>query len=282
MTEKYNAILINIALYVGNDEYDTDDTLEKIPVPESIPAPVTIKEAKTLINYREKAITLFEKLKPAYKYLDMRFLSALELILKCRYPFLLLMQKHKAFIDSATDIDIQNHEECVRTLMRLVGIYTFCSRIKYMSRYSYYCYQNEKNIAKPKEEGWIRVPDPSLEYFVLNVVNNTYYNFNQCKNEKYKSYIDTVLKLYPREEYVYIKPDYSFPTGTFDTYLTGDEYTLARYTFSGKLCSEPLTGNCVKRITDPDFIPEPYRTAGTTLEKMDDYLKPDYLGENSN
>lgn len=270
-TEGYNAGLILVALYGGYE----DDTLEKMTIPESLQEPKKIEEAKALIHYREKVIALIEKMRPFFQYLDKRMLSAIDLILKSRYPFLILLPKHKTFIDNLTDERIEEKEECVRVLMKLVGIYSFSSRIKYMSRYSYYSYYQEQKLANAGEVRWIRVPDPSLEYFVLSVDDeNRYYDFNNCLPSKYVSYIETVLSLYPREEYVYIKPEYSFPADAFDTYLTFDGYTLARYNFKGELCTEPLKGNCVKRITDPNFIPEYYRLS-KIIDEMDEYFKLD-------
>ncbi len=266
LTESYNVIFILHDLY----PIYSDDTLEKISVPKSLSGAKTIKDAKCFIQYRKKVIDLFEKLKPAYKYLDTNVLSAIELILKCRNPFLILLPQDKVFIDNNANIDVHNKEECLRVLMRLVGIYTISSRIKYMNRFSYYDYYRNQHDTTTGEVGWMRRPDPELEYFIFSKDGDYYYDFDLCWKRKYKSYIDTVEALYPREEYVYIKPDYIFPVNTSDTYLTPDGYTLARYNYSGELCTEPLKGNFVKRINDPNFIPEHLQSF--YFDKLDEYF----------
>ena len=91
-----------------------------------------------------------------------------------------------------------------------MGIYTFITRVKLISRRDYYDYYETmmKRDKNKKERKWVKPLDESLDVFFE-------------ENE------------YPKDEYEFVR--------------TGNVYTLARYDCSGNLCKEPLKGNYVRK-----------------------------------
>ena len=211
-----------------------------------------------LLKYRNKALDFFDKVKMTAGTWDKNLESVINWILKTRNLFVVLMKPDKKFIDALPGIDITDKEKCCKAINRLIGIYSFCSRTNYRNESSYKHYFVNQKIDKTKRESsWLVMPNELFDVFFLKMdKNGQYYDFNTGRKEPYISYIEAMLRLYPREEYVYIKSEFIFPSDKKDIFWTDDGYTLARYTCSGELCVEPLKGDWVKRISDSDFVPQ--------------------------
>lgn len=248
-----NALSVYHSLY---DKYD-DISLEiKIPDPVSFRRPDTLDEAKKLITYRNKVISFLDLISSGGQLLDKRRAFAVEKIIRYKSPFKMLTQQQKAYIDSLPKICTSEKKECVKAIDRIIGIYTFCAREKYMNRESYYK-EYFNSISPSQNKGFLKKKyDNGLDIFILKKKidmdrqwKKTFYNFNTGKYEEYISYIDAVQKLYPMDEYIYIIP-YQIDSKSGDEYVTEDGYTLARYNIKGELSPNLLAGNYVRPIVD--------------------------------
>ena len=248
-----NAVSLYYMLY---SEYD--ETSMKIKFPRSYSPPASWIKGRDMIVYKNKAAEFLKAQESRIKELDARLYAASKKILdNTSVSFKILPEEYKVFIDQLPDADMEDRKKCLKTVDRLIGIYTFCSRQRYMTRKEYYEDYFDAITSSKKEQ------EHGLDMFVLIAKklpekkwDKCFFNFNTGRYEEYLSYIDTVQTLYPKEEYVYIKTDYMFPDNEDEKYVDSYGYTLARYTAAGRLCDDLLEGNYVKPITDSDFIPE--------------------------
>lgn len=248
-----NAVSLYYILYSGYDETST-----KIRFPRSYSPPASWIKGRDMIVYKNKVVKFLKAQEARIKELNERLYSAAKKILdNTSVGFKILPEEHKAFIDKLSEADKEDSKKYIKTIDRLIGIYTFCSRQRYMTREMYYEDYFDA-ISPAKEER-----TSGLDIFVLiarklpeRKWEKCFFNFNTGRYEEYLSYIDTVKVLYPKEEYVYIKTDYMFPDDEDEKYVDRYGYTLARYTAAGQLCDDLLEGNYVKPVTDSDFIPE--------------------------
>ena len=208
--ESVNYKLLSSAVY----RMDEADMLERIKTSKTISGPKTFKDAKELLAARDKyqkyIIDYYWRARPTLDFVDKRLADALTEVLKT--PRLeRLMPKQREFLESLPTADASTKEQCIKVFNRIVGIYTFSTRVKNISRRDYYDYYEYNLVRDPnkKEKKWLKPLDETLEGY-LSTSN------------------------YPRDEYEYVK--------------TEEGYELARYDCSGHLCMGPVKGHCVRPV----------------------------------
>lgn len=210
--ESINYKLLSAAVY----NTDEEDMLERIRTSKVISGPKTFKDAKELLVARDKyqkyIIDYYWRARPTLDFVDKRLADAIIEVLKS--PRLeRLMPKQREFLESLPTADASTKEQCIKVFNRIVGIYTFSTRVKNISRRDYYDYYEYNMVRDPdkKEKKWLKPLDETLEGYLPT-------------NE------------YPRNEYEYVQTD--------------DGYTLARYDCSGNLCMGATPGNYVRKVKD--------------------------------
>lgn len=215
------------------------DFLDRIRTSQTISGPKTLEESKELIKLRKKytqnITEYYYRARPVIDFIDKRLGDALKEIFSGQ-RFERLLPQQREFFESLPNADASTKEACFKVFNRIMGIYTFITRVKLISRRDYHDYYETWMVhdKSKKEKKWVKPLDESLEVF----------DFPKDAD----CYIKTVRSCYPTGKYVYVrKKDLVFPTDTNDIYLTRNGYTLARYDCSGNLCKEPLKGNFVKK-----------------------------------
>ena len=225
-------------------EYCSEDI--EIEWPWQLKLPATLEKTQEIYSYWRKALLFLKSV--SVQGLDKRYREAVEKIFALRTPFQRITPQQKTFIAALPEVDTDNKDLFVKTIDRLIGIFTFCTRIKFMERWEYYCGHFDSIIPDGKLEFWEEWQKKGLDIFMLMKKNDILYNFRTKRFVKYVSYIDAVKKLYPMDKYQYINVDYMEQGWSLsDSYYTKDGYTLARYDCSGNLCKEPLKGNFVRK-----------------------------------
>ena len=208
--ESVNYKLLSAAVY----RLDEEDMLERVKTSKVISGPKTLKDAKELMvardRYQKNIIGYYWRARPMLDFLDKRLADAMIEVLKS--PRLeRLLPEQKKFLESLPVADASTKEQCVKVFNRIIGIYTFSTRVKNISRRDYYDYYEYNLVRDPnkKEKKWLKPLDETLEGYLP-------------------------ANKYPRDEYEYIQ--------------TEEGYTLARYDCSGNLCMGPVKGNCVRKV----------------------------------
>ena len=239
-----------------------DDTSMMMEDPEHIAnrRPANRDEYIELLSYRKKIISFLHEIRPVIPSDDRR-IPAVEEITEHQLPFKFITQQHKAYVDALPSIGSLDTKACSRVLDRLIGIYTFCAREKFMTRKTYYDGYFDSITPTGNKEYWKKWRDRGLELFIFKkeIVpsmqwQKCFYNFNTGKYEEYVSYIEAVQKLYPKTEYIYINVGENLIEQQGDEYITEEGYTLARYDINGELSDVLLEGNYVKPIDNPNYI----------------------------
>ena len=208
--------------------------------------PATLEKAQEIYSYWRKALAFLESV--SVRGLDKRYRDAVKLILTLRTPFQLITPQQKKFISALSDVDTENKKLFIKTIDRLIGIFSFCTRLRFMGRGVYYFGYFYSVIPNGKLEFWEEWQKKEFEIFILLKNDKVLYNFRTKRFIKYVSYIDAVKKLYPMDKYQYIKVDYmNQDLSSSDSYYTKDGYTLARYDCSGNLRMGAEMGNLVRK-----------------------------------
>lgn len=209
-TESMNYKILSAWAYRLNE----DDSFERIKTSKTISGPTELEKGKELIEAREQykqiIVAFYWKARPLIDYLDKRLTDALKEIFEHEQRFERMLPEQRQFLESLPDVDVSTKEQCVKIFNRIMGIYTFITRVKHISRRDYYDYYETlmKRDKNKKERKWVKPLDESLDVFFE-------------ENE------------YPQDEYEFVK--------------TGNGYALARYDCSGNLCKNPLKGNYVRK-----------------------------------
>ena len=232
-------------LYLDIFEYYYEN--EEINWPWEVKLPAALDKVQELYAYWKKAYSFLET--APVKDLDELYSNAVEKILAYKTPFQRITPQQKTFIDALPMVDIKDKKEYTKTIDRMIGVFTFCTRIKFMKRGDYYYRYFDSIVPNGKLEFWEEWRNKGLDVFMMPKCDKTFYNFNTRRYVKYVSYIDAVKKLYPMDKYQYIYVDYlDRYESSSDTYYTGKGYTLARYDANGKLSHFPLEGNYVRKL----------------------------------
>ena len=208
--ESMNYKLLIATLYKLHEE----DTLERIETSKVVSGPKTLKEFKDLKNAKNKYLRnimdYYWRARPKLDFLDERLTDALQAVIYAQRLERLLPEQRK-FLESLPTADASNKEQCVKVFNRIIGIYTFSTRVKNISRRDYYDYYESQIIRdkNKKERKWVKPLDESLDVF------------NPKQND------------YPQDEYEYVQ--------------TNDGCTLARYDCSGNLCIGAEKGSYVRK-----------------------------------
>lgn len=210
-TEAMNYRLINAAVH----RLDNDDTLERIQTSKVVAGPKTLNEFKDLKNAKNKylrnIIDYYWRARPVIDFLDERLANAMIEVVSTPRLERLLPEQRK-FLDSLPTADASTKEQCVKVFNRIIGIYTFSTRVKNISRRDYYDYYESLMVRdkNKKERKWVKPLGASLDVY------------------------EPRLKKYSQDEYEYVQTD--------------EGYTLARYDCSGNLCMGAEKGNYVKKV----------------------------------
>ncbi len=257
-----NAELENAHEFYRSVFKNYDDTIGTIEDNAQIRGPSNHKEYMELLLYRKKIIAFINAIKAIIPS-DDRHIPALDEITAHQMPFKIITPQHKKYIDKLSSFDISDKNACIKAVDRLIGIYTFCAREKYMTRREYYDGYFDSIVPTGNKEYWKRWRNKELDPFILKKEllpgkrrEKCFYNFNTGKYEEYVSYIDAVQKLYPKSEYTYIFVGEMVIDRNDDEYITDNGYTLARYDINGELSDNLLEGNFVKTIDNPDYLSE--------------------------
>ena len=209
-TESMNYMLLSATQY----RLDQDDTLERIKTSKVISGPKTFKDAKELLAARDKyhkyIIDYYWRARPTLDFVDKRLADALTEVLKT--PRLeRLLPKQREFLEALPTADASTKEQCIKVFNRIVGIYTFSTRVKNISRRDYYDYYGSLMVRdkRKKERKWVKPLDETLDVFISS---------KDC----------------PSSEYEYVQTD--------------EGYTLARYDCSGNLCMGSELGSYVRKV----------------------------------
>ena len=231
-----------------------DDTTGAIEDCAHTRGPSNHKEYMELLSYRKKIVAFLNDVKHIIPAGDRR-IPAVEEITANQMPFKIITPQHKEYIDSLPTLDTPDKKACIKAVDRLIGIYTFCAREKYLKRRDYYDGYFDSIVPTGNKEYWKRWRDKGFDLFILRkeIVpslqwTKCFYNFNTGKYEEYVSYIDAVQKLYPESEYTYTFVGGMIIDRKDDEYITDDGYTLARYDINGELSNNLLEGNFVKPL----------------------------------
>lgn len=222
--------------------YRLDDTFDRIKTSKIISGPKEMEKGKEYNKlrgiYHQNILAFIKRAMPVLDYLDKRLGDVLVYIIENEDAQRIerLLPEQRKFFESLPNADVSTKEQCKKVFNRIMGIYTFITRVKLISRRDYHDYYETlmKRDKNKKERKWVKPLDESLDVFETPKDANCY--------------IDAVRSLYPPREYVYARrKGLVFPTDTNDTYWTRNGYTLARYDCSGNLCKEPLKGNYVRK-----------------------------------
>ena len=209
-TEAMNFRLLVADMYRLN----SDDALQRIQTSKSISGPKTLQEYKDLKNAKNKylrnIIDYYWRARPVIDFLDERLANAMIQVIYTPMLERLLPEQRK-FLESLPSADASNKEQCVKIFNRIIGIYTFSTRVKNISRRDYYDYYETLLVRdkNKKERKWVKPLAETLDVY------------------------DPKLKKYPQDEYEYIKIE--------------EGYTLARYDCSGNLCMGAEQGHYVRK-----------------------------------
>ena len=209
-TESMNFRLMIADMYRLN----SDDTLQRIQTSKSISGPKTLQDYKDLKNAKNKylrnIIDYYWRARPVIDFLDSRLANAMIQVIYTPRLERLLPEQRK-FLESLPSADASNKEQCVKIFNRIIGIYTFSTRVKNISRRDYYDYYETLLVRdkNKKEKKWVKPLDETLDVY------------------------NPDLKKYPQDKYEYIK--------------TEEGYTLARYDCSGNLCMGAVKGNYARK-----------------------------------
>lgn len=211
-TESMNYMLLSATQY----RLDQDDALERIKTSKVVSGPKTFKDAKELLVARDKyqkyIIDYYWRARPTLDFVDKRLADAIIEVLKS--PRLeRLLPKQREFLESLPAADASTEEQCIKVFNRIVGIYTFSTRVKNISRRDYYDYYGSLMVRDKhkKEKKWVKLLDETLDVFIPS-------------------------KEYSSSEYEYVN--------------TENGYILARYDCSGNLCMGATPGNYVRKVKE--------------------------------
>lgn len=211
-TESINYKILSAWAYRLNE----DDTFDRIKTSKTISGPKKMekgKEYKKLRGiYHQNVLTFIKRAMPMLDYLDKRLVDVIVYIIENEDAQRIerLLPEQRKFLESLPNADVSTKEKCKKVFNRIMGIYTFITRVKHISRRDYYDYYETMMIRdkNKKERKWVKPLDESLDVF-----------FEE--------------KEYPRDEYEYVK--------------NGNEYILARYDCSGNQCKAPVKGSFVRK-----------------------------------